>query len=159
MIAPRPRPLRAQDGAVLITSLILLLVMTMLAVTTMRTTTMEQKMAANAAFTNRAFQAAESALAEAVYSTDDTVLTNALNSGPSSVTTDGLSSEITSSAVVTYQEMDNAPCPGGSMGVGRGGTFENVYFRVAAQGGLQSGGDSLAESAVEAGISYCVPGS
>lgn len=159
MIVPRHKALRAQNGAVLLTSLILLLVMTMLAVTTMRTTSMEQKMAANAAFTNRAFQAAESALAEAVYSTNDTALTNALNSGPSNVTTAGLSSELTSSAVVTHQEMDNAPCPGGSMGIGRGGTFENVYFRVAAQGSLQSGGDSLAESAVEAGISYCVPGS
>lgn len=159
MIVPKRESLRAQGGAVLLTSLILLLVMTMLAVTTMRTTSMEQKMAANAALTNRAFQAAESALAEAVYSADDTVLTSALSSGPSNVTTAGLSAEITSSAVVTHQEMDNAPCPGGSMGIGRGGTFENVYFRVAAQGGLQSGGNPMAESAVEAGISYCVPGS
>jgi type IV pilus assembly protein PilX len=150
---------RRQSGAVLITSLILLLIMTMLAVTTMRTATMEETMARNAAFANRAFQAAESALASAMYTANDSVISTALSNGTNSVTTSGLNSNLTSNATVTHQVMENAPCPGSSMGIGRGGTFENVYFRVEAEGSLQSGGDTLARSAVDAGISYCIPGS
>lgn len=159
MIARKSKMYCRQNGAVLITSLILLLIMTMLAITTMRTATMEETMARNSAFSNRAFQAAESALAAAAYSANDSVISTALSNGTNSVTTAGLNSNLTSSATVTHQVMDNAPCPGGSMGIGRGGTFENVYFRIDAQGSLVSDGDTLASSSVDAGLSYCIPGS
>ncbi|MEX2576133.1 MAG: PilX N-terminal domain-containing pilus assembly protein [Halofilum sp. (in: g-proteobacteria)] len=65
-------PTRRQEaGAAMITSLILLLVMTMLAVTTMRNATLEERMATNAALKYRTFQAAESAVAEALDATED----------------------------------------------------------------------------------------
>ena len=51
-----------QQGAVLITALIFMIIMTMLAITSMGTNTLEEKMAANAAVTNISFQAAESGL-------------------------------------------------------------------------------------------------
>jgi type IV pilus assembly protein PilX len=50
-----------QSGAVLITSLLLLLVMTMFALSSMNSSTMQEKMAANAQYDNSAFQAAEAA--------------------------------------------------------------------------------------------------
>ena len=53
---------RHQQGAVLITALVLLLVLTMLGLASMSTTTLEERMAANSQESNRAFQAAESGL-------------------------------------------------------------------------------------------------
>jgi len=54
-----------QSGAVLIISLILLLIMTLLGVTTMNTTALQEKMAGNSQEVNRAFQAAETGLSQA----------------------------------------------------------------------------------------------
>jgi len=51
-----------QSGAVLFISLILLLIMTILGVTGMQTTILEEKMAGNFRNTNQAFQSAEAAL-------------------------------------------------------------------------------------------------
>jgi len=51
-----------EQGAALVTALILLLVMTVLGVSTMSTTTMEMRMAANDQFAENAFQLAETGL-------------------------------------------------------------------------------------------------
>ncbi|MDA0822197.1 MAG: PilX N-terminal domain-containing pilus assembly protein [Proteobacteria bacterium] len=52
----------AERGAALVTSLVLLTVVTMLAITSMGTNTLEEKMAANSQEVNRAFQTAETGL-------------------------------------------------------------------------------------------------
>lgn len=52
----------AQRGSVLIVSLLILLIMTLLGITAMSTTTLEEKMAGNIRDKNIAFQAAEAAL-------------------------------------------------------------------------------------------------
>ncbi len=57
-----PHSLARQTGAVLIISMIILLIMTLIGVTAMNTTTLEEKMAGNSADVNLAFQAAEAAL-------------------------------------------------------------------------------------------------
>ena len=62
---PRPRRPSAQRGAVLIVSLILLAVLTLLGLSTMSTTSLEEKMAANTQESTRAFQIAETGLARA----------------------------------------------------------------------------------------------
>ncbi len=54
-----------QQGAVLVVSLILLLIMTLIGVSAMRTTILEEKMAGNYRDSNIAFQAAEAALRDA----------------------------------------------------------------------------------------------
>ena len=59
--APRNR----QAGAVLVVSLIFLLIMTVLALSSMRTSTLEEKMAGNIGDRNLAFQSTESAVREA----------------------------------------------------------------------------------------------
>lgn len=56
---------RRQKGAVLVISLILLMVVTLLAVSSMRGTILEEKMAGNSLDRNLAFQATESAVREA----------------------------------------------------------------------------------------------
>ena len=56
---------RAQRGAIMVVSLLLLLVMTVLALTASQTTTLQERMAGNARDTDLAFQAAEAGLREA----------------------------------------------------------------------------------------------
>lgn len=51
-----------QNGAALITALVFLVIMTMLALSSMSTNTLEEKMAANSQEINRAFQTAETGL-------------------------------------------------------------------------------------------------
>lgn len=59
---PRETSWSRQQGAALIVSLVLLLVVTVLGVTAMRTTTLQERMAGNLRDNNLAFQAAEAAL-------------------------------------------------------------------------------------------------
>ena len=63
---PLPRRRPHQSGAVLIVAMIFLIVMTLLAISGMSTTSMEEKMTSNAQESTRAFQAAETALAQAI---------------------------------------------------------------------------------------------
>jgi Tfp pilus assembly protein PilX len=59
---PCKKSIRKQNGAVLITALIFMIIMTMLALSSMGTNTLEEKMAANAAVSNLSFQGAEAGL-------------------------------------------------------------------------------------------------
>lgn len=63
-----------QRGAALIVGLILLMVLTVLAVSTMRTATLELLMAGNAQFRENAFQLAETAVVEVMTRIDDGTL-------------------------------------------------------------------------------------
>ena len=68
-INSKSRPIKlahSQQGAVLILSLIILLVMTLFGLASMNTSIMQEKMAANSQNTNRTFQAAESAVGAVV---------------------------------------------------------------------------------------------
>ena len=56
---------RAQRGAALIVSLVFLIVLTLLGVSSMRTTTLQERMAGNLRDSNLAFQAAEAGLRDA----------------------------------------------------------------------------------------------
>jgi type IV pilus assembly protein PilX len=64
VLPPHSGKLGAQQGAVLIVSLIILLLMTIIGVTASKVTSLEEKMAGNMRDRNLAFQAAESALSE-----------------------------------------------------------------------------------------------
>jgi type IV pilus assembly protein PilX len=57
---------RRQRGAALVVGLVLLLVLTLLAVSTMRTASLELLMAGNAQFRENAFRLAEASLADGV---------------------------------------------------------------------------------------------
>jgi type IV pilus assembly protein PilX len=90
-----------QSGAVLIVSLIMLLVLTIIGVTAMRSTTLEEKMAANIMNYNVTFHAAESAIENALDDTNSLVQA-ILTENTISVNLDIGDSSITSSADVTY---------------------------------------------------------
>ncbi len=64
---PAPRSLRRsrQEGATLIVSLLILIVLTLIGITSMSTSGLEEKMAGNSRDLNLAFQAAEAALKDA----------------------------------------------------------------------------------------------
>jgi type IV pilus assembly protein PilX len=66
--------LKDEEGAVLITSLILLLLLTLLGVASMQTTTLEEKMAGNLEQKALAFQAAEAGLRDAESWLNNTVI-------------------------------------------------------------------------------------
>ena len=58
-------PLKQQSGVVLVISLVMLLLLTLIGVTSVQTTSLEEKMAGNMRDQNIAFQAAEAALRDA----------------------------------------------------------------------------------------------
>ena len=57
---------KTESGAVLVVAMIFLIIMTLLAVTGMSTTSMEERMASNSQETMKAFQAAETGLSQAL---------------------------------------------------------------------------------------------
>ncbi len=61
---PMKTPLGNQRGAVLITGLVIMLIMTLLGLAAMQSTTLQEKMAGNLSNRNLAFQASEAALRE-----------------------------------------------------------------------------------------------
>lgn len=85
--------LNRQDGAALITALVFLVILTLLAITSISTTTLEEKMAANSQEINRVFQASETGLGLAFadnlsFNTANTV-TAPYTQGPTPVGTTG----------------------------------------------------------------------
>ncbi len=155
---------RDQRGAALITSLVLLLVMTLLATTTIRNATLEERMAANSAFRQQAFQAAESAGSEAFGSDRSTyaaaMLPATASSGAYEVDAGlsgfGDSSDLEGSATIRYLRLDGTPpCGESSMGEGAGMALQ--YFEIDADGGVTKGGDDIANAALTEGVAICGP--
>ncbi len=69
------RSINSQRGAALVTALVLLTILTLLAITSMGTNMLEEKMASNAQEVNRAFQTAETGIAK-ILADDDAFNTN-----------------------------------------------------------------------------------
>ncbi len=93
------KPPRAQQGMVLVVCLLVIVVITLIAATATKTSTFEEKMAANAQSYNRTFQAAESAVEHGIHT--DSLMFEALDtssrlSSIESVTTnaDGVTSTV-----------------------------------------------------------------
>ncbi len=133
-----------QTGAVLLTALVLLVIMTMLGITSMSTATLEEKMAANSQDINRSFQTAETGL-EMVFNDD-----NAFNTGNTTVT-DGTAADIYTPAAaivgnylasVTYNSilLQAIPAPRGSGW--NPATTSFYYFNQSATSNTQSGSTS-----------------
>ncbi len=68
-----------QRGAALVTALVMLTILTLLALTSMSTNTLEEKMAANSQEVNRAFQTAETGLSLAIKDDDAFNTNNTVN--------------------------------------------------------------------------------
>jgi type IV pilus assembly protein PilX len=126
-----------QRGAVLVVGLVLLLVLTVLAVSTIRTASLEVAMAANTRYSENAFQLAESAI--------DFVMVNGAPFDtlvpfvqPQTPAPYGLGSF---QATVTFDEATPPPAGGFSIGAGSG-TFSALHFDIASQGQSNRGATS-----------------
>jgi type IV pilus assembly protein PilX len=157
--APATGALRARrtQGAALITSLVMLLVMSALALTAMQMATLDERMAANAEQVERAFWAAESILDAAADSPNDEALLKAFVEGKHDVKSILRGPVSASEATVRHRVLaHDPPCPGTSTGVGVSQVFENVYFDIEARGELAAGG-TTAHRTVRAGVALCAP--
>jgi Tfp pilus assembly protein PilX len=138
---------RSQSGAVLFTALVLMVLMTMLAVTMMGNTAMDEKMAQNSQDKNRAFQAAETGIEMAIANSGSMNTSNAID-----VTT-GLSSfnqgdaatlgtAVTGYGVsVTYSSvfLQKTPVTRGS---GFDSSFANYWFELQSKARTDTGASS-----------------
>jgi type IV pilus assembly protein PilX len=148
-----------QSGAALVVGLLLLLVLTILAISGITTATLELQMAGNEQYQERAFQAAEAgieqAMAAGVYTTDPATIAAQYNNPTSLEPTvkRGAGTQIAEcadqSAAVTDQceyflRFDQAagitPVPGGGYSLGTG--LQAYHFIVDAVGVAQRGAQS-----------------
>ncbi len=126
-----------QRGAVLVVGLVLLLVLTILAVATIRTASLEVAMATNMRYANNAFQLAETAIDVTTINGApwNTAIPFVLAQTPAPF---GLGSF---QATATFNEETPPPAGGYSIGVG-GGSFSAYHFDIVAQGQSNRGATS-----------------
>jgi hypothetical protein len=129
-----------QRGAALVVGLLLLLVLTVLAISGMTMATLELQMAGNYQFEERAFQAAEAGVERAI--TAGVFNTNAPTvQAPVAVAADN---EDTLEYTVTFDD-DNGvtPVPRGGYSLGSG--FEAYHFEIESTGSSRRGAESVHE--------------
>ncbi len=159
-MSPTPRVLsssfaRHQRGAVLITSLLLLLAMTVLGITAMRGASLEERMALNASLRTRAFYAAESALREGI--DQDTELA-ALVDSPVGTTSSAVTVSLGSTELHSQYEIQylgatpGGPGAGSSISLGR-----DHFFEVKGSGEIRRDSTSLSSAKNATGIVYFMP--
>ena len=133
---PRPRRPSAQRGAVLIVSLILLAVLTLLGLSTMSTTSLEEKMAANTQESTRAFQIAETGLARAFGTKTLSEVSPLPEVGRERLDGRGLVGNVT---YAIRQNGEYLPPLGSLFSATR---FRSQHFDVESTGETRSGGES-----------------
>ena len=138
----------SQSGAVLFTALVLMVLMTLLAVTMMGNTAMDEKMAQNSQDKNRAFQAAETGIEMAIANSGSMNTSNAINAatGLSSFNTPDaatLGTAVTGYGVsVTYSSvfLQKTPVTRGS---GFDSSFANYWFELQSSARTDTGATSM----------------
>ena len=119
-----PRP---QQGAALVVGLILLLVLTVLAVSGMNTSTLELTMASNVQYHQNAFQAAETGIDIAIDRRNFNTV------APAIVPLTALNPVDTTQSVTTFQA--NTPVPDRAFSMGEdSGTISAFHFDIVAVG-------------------------
>jgi type IV pilus assembly protein PilX len=118
-----------QRGAALVTGLILLLILTIVAISGMNTATLELVMAGNTQFQENAFQAAETGIDRAIASR------NFSTTNPVVVPVTAMPNGATFATTTTYQEATAVPSGGFSMGLDTG--FAAYHFDTQSQGQAQ----------------------
>lgn len=123
-----------QRGAALVVGMILLMVLTLLAISGMNTATLELQMAGNAQYSENAFQAAETGIEQALR-TAQVVGANTANVDPE-VTATVAGTTTDKYKILTRHTPENGvtkvPSGGFSMGVGKG--FSAYHFDVTSTG-------------------------
>lgn len=134
-----------QAGAVLFTSLVLLVLLTMLGLSTMFTSTMEERMAANSQEINRAFQAASTGLAlafddPAAFDTtltpeNDGSATDLYAKSDNTIGWTGLGGYTATTDYNSVFRQSTAP----KRGSGWDSSYAYFHFHLSASGGTESG--------------------
>jgi type IV pilus assembly protein PilX len=124
---------RSQGGAALVVGMILLMVLTLLAISGMNSATLELQMAGNAQYSENAFQAAETGVEEALRS----ARLNGVNTSNVDPEVDDVVTGTTDHyKILTLHNPDNGvtkvPSGGFSMGVGKG--FSAYHFDITSTG-------------------------
>lgn len=137
------RRMNRERGMALIMSLVILMILTVLGVTAMSTSSMQQRMSGNTQEINRAFQAAESGLNQALNTAGSLDLNNAQ-------TNDFTYGAMGATATVTTTFVQFSPPKRGS---GYGNNFETANFDQSSNGATGAG----ATVNVHQGIGQIVP--
>lgn len=131
---------RRQHGAALVVGLILLLVLTVLAIASVGTSTMDLKMAANAQYAANAFQATERGI-------DVAILTTAPNTTTPLVTVNNQPAGPTDTYSYTMRFNINngiTEVPSGGFSLGEGIGFKAFHFDVTSTGSSSSNSTTTA---------------
>jgi hypothetical protein len=152
-----PSP-RRETGAALVVGLILLLVLTLLAISGMTTASLELQMAGNAQYQERAFQLAdagvEQAMAAGVFNTNTTIGTYDNPAAINPVPDRGTGQQIANCAEVATptdgeqceyflrfdEQAGQTDVPGGGYSIGTG--FQAYHFEIDSYGVAERGGAS-----------------
>lgn len=137
--------IQKQSGVVLVTALMFLVILTMLALSSMTNTTMEERMAANSVETNRAFQSAESGLSMASLD-DDSYDTGNIDNNVHVVNQN--IGTTTMSYTSTYREKTNPPRTSDKSGIYEVGDFKAYHFNITAVANSVSGASISLDSGV-----------
>lgn len=133
-----------QSGAALVVGLVLLMILTLLAISGMNTSTLELQMAGNFQFSQNAFQAAEIGLQRAMaggkFATNNAITTPAtLITGVATDTPDTYESVISFDCAKNGETVP-PPRPGGpAFSIGENMGFSAYHFEVSATGRSQRG--------------------
>ncbi len=146
-----------QTGAVLAIGLLILLVLTLIGVSAMRVTVLDERIASNAQFKMLTFQAAESALVTAS-SLDNVTTFAATGAAPGNLAYEvdlgGANGGALEVVVVTViEDQGEIPLPGSSMAVGRTGAAALRLYKVEAAATI----NDQAESVHRLGVGRVVP--
>jgi type IV pilus assembly protein PilX len=142
------RPVTHQNGAVLITALVMLVILTLLGLSSISTTTMEERMAANNQEILRAFQAASSGLAmvfddEDAFATNNTEETDGTGSDPfdknANVGATGGGNPYAATTVYNSIYRQSTAPPRGS---GWDSNFAYYHFNLSATGSTNTGANT-----------------
>ncbi len=131
-----------QKGAALITALVFLVILTMLALGSMSTSTLEEKMAANSQEINRAFQTAEGGIEVAFNDPNSFSLTNTQTNPYAAIVTNFGTSDADTNYSVAYRQSTTAKR-------GSGWDSNYVYYHFGMQSSAVTG--SGAATVINAG--------
>lgn len=134
MFSNRNLNTQRQQGMVLITALVMLVVLTMLGLSSMGTNTLEERMAANSQEVNRAFQTAEAGLQMALGNADQFDL-NRTKANPIVTTINNFANY---NADVTFSVAFRQETPP-KRGSGWDSNYALYHFDITSAGGTKSG--------------------
>lgn len=127
----KPATFKRQKGAALVVGLILLMVLTLLAISGMNTATLELQMAGNAQFSQNAFQAAETGIEAAMNSgAYNTNVVQTINRTASA----GSTTDEYQTSTQFHSQNGATPVPTGGYSLGAGTGFQAYHFDIESTG-------------------------